>query len=246
MKTQDWKTVKEPEKAERESKGLADMRGDPRRLVRVEPHGESGAQNAPAVHRKGRNHVEQREKQIRRGELLDEAERWVLDVLQRLAPEGAGDGQQYGGDHDIDEGTGDRDQQFLVGPLRHLVEIGDAADREQRHLRRMDAIAPRRQYVPELMQHDAGEDGDDEEDALLRRLEPAAHIGRDADPGEEDQKGHMDAHIGAEEASNGDRPAHDEAAFPSADAESRPSFSLRDHPQGAQQRRRAGDASQAQ
>ena len=66
---EDRKAVKQAEEAERESKGLADMRGDARRLVRrVEPHGESGAQHAPAVHRKGGNHVEEREEQIRRGE----------------------------------------------------------------------------------------------------------------------------------------------------------------------------------
>jgi hypothetical protein len=117
---------------------------------------------------------------------------------------------QANGDDDIHHRAGDGDQQLLPGLVRHPVHIGDAADRQQRHFRRHNAELSRREDMPEFMQHDAGEDRRNEQNALSGGFRAALLPGAQANPGEEQQQGHMNADRSAFETANGEGPAHDD------------------------------------
>lgn len=84
----------------------------------------------------------------------------------------AEDGDEHRGNRHIDQRAGDGDHEFLAGFFRHALESGDAADRQQRDVRRLDPETPRRGDVTELVEHDADEDGDDESNALHRSRVP--------------------------------------------------------------------------
>ena len=71
--------------------------------------------------------------------------------------------QQDDGDDEIDRRPGDGDGEFLRRLFRQRLQAGDAADRQQRHFRRLNAVAARDEDVAELMQHDADEQQDDED-----------------------------------------------------------------------------------
>ena len=109
---------------------------------------------------------------------------------------------------------GQRHHDLLAGLLRHALHGGDAADRQQRDVGRADAVAARGPDVPELVQHHAGEQHEDEQHA--RRARPAAspriHCTR-RDPGEQQQERQVHADGGAAEREQFDRPAHEETSF---------------------------------
>ena len=76
----------------------------------------------------------------------------------------ADEGDEDKPDDDIDRRPGDRDGELLRRPARQPLHTGDAADRQQRDFRRLDAEAARRQDMAEFMQHDADEHEHDEDD----------------------------------------------------------------------------------
>ena len=77
-------------------------------------------------------------------------------------------------DRDIHRRAGERDDQLLARLFRHPLEPRDAADRQQRDVRRIDAEGLRRDGVAELVQQHAEEQQQDEEDALRRDRRAAA------------------------------------------------------------------------
>ena len=93
----------------------------------------------------------------------------VVEPLQVGGIERADDQQQRRRDDEIDRRPGDRDGEFLRRIVRQRLQAGDAADRQQRHLRRLNAVAARDEDVAELVQHDADKQQDDEDQAVARR-----------------------------------------------------------------------------
>ena len=79
--------------------------------------------------------------------------------------------EQHGGDHHVDGRPGQRHPQLLARVVGHALEPRHAADRQQRDVARGDAVAARGQRVPELVQHHAEKERQDE------------HQARDARPG---------------------------------------------------------------
>ena len=104
------------------------------------------------------------------------ASRWVIEL---------GDAQQQRRrDHEIHGGASERDQQLLIGLVRHFVEVGDAADRQEGDLLRDDAEPPRDEDMAEFMQHDADENRHDEQHAVARGDGSAVLIGGKSNPGD--------------------------------------------------------------
>ena len=66
-------------------------------------------------------------------------------------------------DHHVHQRPGDRDDQFLRRLFRNALQPRHAADRQQRDVGRLDAVAPRREDVAELVQQHADEQQHDEE-----------------------------------------------------------------------------------
>ena len=104
----------------------------------------------------------------------------------------------------LTSGTGDRDHDLLGGVLRHARQPREAADRQERDVRRGDAVTAGGDGVTELVEDDAGEDRDDEQDAVECRRRPALRVLGDADPGEQEQEGHVDADFAARNLTNGE------------------------------------------
>jgi hypothetical protein len=72
----------------------------------------------------------------------------------------------YWDGRDSGQEPGEGDDELLGRLLRHALEPGDAADREERDIPGGDAVAPRCEGVPKLVQDDAAEDHHDEAHAL--------------------------------------------------------------------------------
>jgi hypothetical protein len=122
--------------------------------------------------------------------------------------ERAGRDDQDEADDEIDHGPGQRDDELLPRIRRQSRHAGDAPDGQQRHLRRLDAIAPGGDDMTELVQHHAGEEEYDEERALDRRARAAPSPGGERNPGEEQEEGDVDLDRCAAEAADGKRPKH--------------------------------------
>ena len=110
----------------------------------------------------------------------------IVEPLQRLHVEaGIHEEDQHDGDDDVHRRAGERHHDLLAGLFRHALQPRQAADRQERDVRRLDAVAPRRQRMAEFVRHHAGEEREDEGDALDRRVRPALLVVGDGDPGEE-------------------------------------------------------------
>ena len=203
--------AEEAEEPEADGEGLADPGGDVGRPLGPHPHRQEGVQNAAAIHRKGGDQIEEREKEVGRRKPPGERQADVVDVeVPRV--EGAERGDQRKRDDEVDGRPGEGDHELLPRVGRQALEAGDAADRQQRHLLRLNAVAPRRQDVAELVQDDAGEEEDDEERAVDRRAGAAPSPGAEGDPGEEQEEGDMDLDGRAAEPADGEGPGHRSAS----------------------------------
>ena len=196
------------EEAEGEGEPLADARRHLGRPPAAHAEGEQGAQHPAAVHREGRDQVEQHQPDVDRGEPRQEARRRLLDVGDGGEVEMGAERDQHRRDDDVDQRPGDGDDDLLGRVLRHARQARQPADGQQRDVRRGDAVAARGERMAEFVQHDAGEDGDDEDDAVHRRRRAAVEILGKPDPGEQDQEGQVDPDFAARDPRNGDRPGH--------------------------------------
>ena len=71
--------------------------------------------------------------------------------------------EQHQDDRDGHGRARERDQQLLAGRLGNPLEPRHAADGQQDHVRRAHPEAPRHRDVPELVEQDAEEEGDEEQ-----------------------------------------------------------------------------------
>ncbi len=118
----------------------------------------------------------------------------LLELLR-----GVGQGQhdeQHGRDHDVDGRPRDRDQELLDRLLGDALEPRHAADRQQHDVAGADAVPPGSERVPELVQDDAGEQGEDEEDAARRRGDRASFLPvLPADEDQQQEEGRVDLEV---------------------------------------------------
>jgi hypothetical protein len=90
-----------------------------------------------------------------------------------------------------------------------LLELGDAADREEEDLAGLDAVLAGGEGVAELVRDHGGEHGEHEDDAVERIEEgAAAAVAAHAGPQEEQQEGGVDAGVDAEESAEVPGPGH--------------------------------------
>ncbi len=158
---------------------------------------------------KGRDHVEHREKQVHCGEPVDHRCLRALDRIEIGGIDaGARDHDQDAGDRHVHQRPGNGDQKFLVRLFRDALEPGDAADRQQGHVGRCDAEGAGGEDVAELVRHHAGEQQQQEDEALPRRLRSAGGPARDEDPAQEQQEGNVHADRRAGDGADIERPGH--------------------------------------
>ena len=89
---------------------------------------------------------------------------------------------QHGGNNDIDGRPGHRNGYLLRRFFRHTLKPGKPTDRQQRDVRRSDAITARHQRMAEFMGYDTGKQRQDKNHTRDRRRHAALLIMGDADP----------------------------------------------------------------
>jgi hypothetical protein len=82
----------------------------------------------------------------------------------------------------------------LARLLRDALELGDAADRQQRHIGRRHAEGARGEDVAELVQQHAQEQQHHEHEAVPGGGGAALAVAGGEDPGEKQQESEVDAH----------------------------------------------------
>jgi len=105
--------AEQAEEAEQEGEALADRSGDAGGARPAELHRQQRPQHAAAVHRKGRDEIENGEKQVGVGEAGEERHAAVVEPRQIGGIERADQQQQDDGDDEIDRRPGDGDGEFL-------------------------------------------------------------------------------------------------------------------------------------
>ena len=116
---------------------------------------------------------------------------------------------QQNGDDDVHQRAGDGDEEFLPRLLRNALELGDAADRQQRHIRRRHAEGAGGEDVAELVQQHAQEQQHHESETVPGGGGAALGIAGGEDPGEKQQEGQVDAHHRARHFADIQRPGHE-------------------------------------
>jgi hypothetical protein len=163
------------------------------------------AQHAPAVHGKGRQHVERDEHHVDAHQALEKRAAGPADQFRRL-PLGCRlqPDEQYRCDRDVDSRAGDRHPQLLARIIWHALEARHSADRQQRDVARQDTEPLRRQRMPELVQQDAGEEREDEGDTreCARKRIPFSPL-RKSEPDDEQEERCVNVEA---DASNGSDP----------------------------------------
>jgi hypothetical protein len=212
----------EAEEAEADRDGLADRGGDPGGTDPVHAHRQQRAQHAAPVHREGRDHVEDRENQIGRQHVREEATPNDVEVEERPGPPCDLDQQEERRrDGDVHGRAGEGHDHLLPRILGHRFEHCEAADRQERDVLRPDAVPPGGQRVAEFVQDDADEKRQDEQDAADHPCDgPGFRPEDQTEIDNEEQERGMDIDVDASEGSEPCRPFHG-CALP------RPSRSLR-------------------
>jgi hypothetical protein len=122
---------------------------------------------------------------------------------------GAASENQQRGDRDVDGRPGNGDEKFLARLFRNALEPRHAADRQQDHVGRRDAEGARSKDVPELVQHHAKKQQQQEFKSVPGLLRASRNVADAENPGEKQQECHMDADRRAGDGPDVQRPAHD-------------------------------------
>ncbi len=193
----------------RQRRALPDPRRDLRRPGMADDHGEERSENASSVHGKGGDEVEENEHDIHHRQFRQERSRRVGEIrgLPPVEAQADRDEEPRRDDH-VHERPGERDDQFLMGLVRHALHAGDPSDGQQGDVRRLDAEGLRGDGVAELVQEDARKEQEDEADPLHGGLFPSGQVIADPDEGEQQEEGQMDPDFDAGDGGDTDGPAH--------------------------------------
>ena len=157
---QEW-VPNQPDEPEDECKSLTDACRHLRRARITQARCKEGAQDAPAIHWKRRQQIEEEQQDVDRQQLCNETAPFnVGRIKKRLRATGH---KQAERNHDVHHRPSQGDHQFLHGLLRHAFQSRDPADWKQGNIRRVDPKSLRRERVPKFVQNDTSEKQQDEE-----------------------------------------------------------------------------------
>src|SRR5215204_1108453 len=125
------------EEEEADGEALPYGRGDIRGAHGPQTRGEQAAQHTAAIHREGRDHVEDDEGYVDRAQRDEDLAQgaYTREYVRRdreAAPEEQGKPEEYGGEHDVDERPGHGDFYFVDRSLRQGLHPGEPADGQER------------------------------------------------------------------------------------------------------------------
>jgi hypothetical protein len=161
--------------------------------------------NSASTARSTRQQVEQDEPDVHHRQLGQQADLGRSKLLDpgKIARV-AEDKEQYGRDHDVDRWPCQRHQDLLSRPVRHALHPRDAADGEQRNVRRWNPEQPGRQGVPELVQEDTPEQGENECHAGNGGVCAALRVVSQTNPRQQQEERDVDLHVDARNPGNSD------------------------------------------
>jgi len=109
---------------------------------------------------------------------------------------------EHARDGDVHQRPGNRDEKFLAGFFRDALELRDAADRQERDVRRRDAEGACREDVPELVQQHTEEQQQHKRHAVPGARQSTRRVVGNEDPGEKNHEGEVDADNRARDATD--------------------------------------------
>ena len=198
------------EEPEQHRQPLPDRGGDPGCARVAHADRQYRPQHAAAIHGKSRDQVEHAQHHVGGGDPADQAGLRLLQLghLRQVELRSQEEHQRQR-DHHVDRGARQRHHDFLPGLLRHPLQRRHPADGQKGDVGGGDAVAASGKDVAELVQHNAHEQGDDEEDAVDRLGRTAMCPVDGRDPGEQEKERQVDAHGRAADIEQLDRPTHD-------------------------------------
>lgn len=181
--------------SEQEGHALPDAGGNLGRLDVFEAQGKQRPQDAPAIHREGRQQVEADQEQVDGHQPLEERAAGQRQAGKR--DQGAGQdevGKQDGSNDHVDGRAGQRHPQFLDGLVGHALQAGDAADGQQGDVAPL-AVAAGGPGVAVLVQDDREEE--QQEAHAFEHAGQAAglHLVTEAEEGNQEQEGSVNVHV---------------------------------------------------
>ena len=129
--------------------------------------------------------------------------------------------QQHGGDQHVHHGSRERYGELLRWPVWHASHARDPTDRQQGHFRRLYAEMAGGEDMPELVQHNAGEEQHDEGEAVARTRRPMLQPGAEPYPEQKQEKGEVDLDGGPANFPYRQRPVHRASSDPVRGLDSR-------------------------
>ena len=101
------------------------------------------------------------------------------------------------GDDHVDRRSGQRNDQFLPWFVRHTLQPGNAADRKERNIRGVDPVGAGGQGMAEFVEDDTDKEKNDEGKPGKDRRQSTLCVVDRPEPGEEEEKGRVDADVDA-------------------------------------------------
>src|ERR1019366_251930 len=170
---------------------------------------EEGMENAAAVHRKSRDHIEKNQEDVDGREPCKKREVRIIDMCQGARLNRAKDQEDEKSDDDVYHRSCDSDRKFLHRFLWHSRHACHASDGQQNYIRCLDPEAPRHEDMAEFMKNDATKNENNEEHTVTRRRNPSLLPGTDADPGKKEKEGKMHPHGRCAKSADRQRPRHE-------------------------------------
>jgi hypothetical protein len=129
---------------------------DPRGFCPTNLHRQEGSKNSSAIHREGRNHVEDDQSQIHQKQIVQDLSSLAGGSAEKTACQPQ-DGSQHRRDDDIHCRSGHGDDEFLLGFVRNRQHPRHPADGQESNVWRWHPVMPARESVAELMEKHADE-----------------------------------------------------------------------------------------
>ena len=194
---------KQPHHDEADGDPATDAGSDARRLLEIEATLEERAQHPATVERERGQQVERGDQQVEPEEPDQDRAAEEVDGEQRQRQRQR-QHPRHDRDPDTRRGPGDRHRELVSGVLGQLLQLRDAADREELDLVDDGTTWPADEAVRELVHEHAREDHDEPRDAG-QRARPAGRSAREREQRDEQEERDVHPDLDARDAPDPER-----------------------------------------
>lgn len=201
--------AEQTENPEHNSQHLADPGGNAGRVAIGHGHDQQGSQDAAAIHGEGGDQIKEDEADVDGSKFREQFASGRGDILDIFHASLTSEHQdQKPRNNDVDQGAGDRHDQFFGRSLRDSLKPGDAPNWQQCDVGGGNTKSSRRQDMTKLMKQNARENQCCKNNAFNSARQAASGEMHRGDPREENNKRRVNANIDTENASDFDGSKH--------------------------------------